>query len=102
MVTDHLGSPLRVETLSFQEAADFSPQEWLVWLIAINPQWPIPTFAGRLPCRSDEGPGLLADQLASTPRAKKHLSRMRDGDTREARFRLDLDQSDLPLLSACR
>jgi hypothetical protein len=25
-----LGSSLRVETLSFEEAADFNPQEWFV------------------------------------------------------------------------
>jgi hypothetical protein len=30
MVIKYLGSPLRVETLSFEEAADFNPQEWFI------------------------------------------------------------------------
>jgi hypothetical protein len=30
MTVYHLGSCLRVETLSFEKAADFNPQEWFV------------------------------------------------------------------------
>ena len=30
MVMHYLDSPLRVETLSFEEAADFNPQEWFI------------------------------------------------------------------------
>jgi hypothetical protein len=30
MAINHLDSPLRVETLSFFEAADFNPQDWSI------------------------------------------------------------------------
>jgi len=32
IVIAHLDAPLRVETLSFEEAAEFDPQEWFVLL----------------------------------------------------------------------
>jgi len=38
MVCKYLHSPLRVETLSFEEAADFNPQDWFISFSAINPQ----------------------------------------------------------------
>jgi hypothetical protein len=33
---DHFDPHLRVETLSFDEAADFNPQEWFVWFVAFR------------------------------------------------------------------
>jgi hypothetical protein len=36
MAINHLDSPLRVETLSFEEAADFNPQEWSIWFMTIS------------------------------------------------------------------
>jgi hypothetical protein len=36
MVMNYLDSSLRVETLSFDEAADFNPQEYSIWLVTIS------------------------------------------------------------------
>jgi hypothetical protein len=38
MVLDYLDSSLRVETLSFEEAADFNPREWFIFLVIIIPR----------------------------------------------------------------
>jgi len=36
-----LDSALRVETLSFEEAADFNPQEWLILFMTLSLGWRI-------------------------------------------------------------
>jgi len=36
MVIGHLDSSLRVETLSFDKAADFNPQEWSIWFMTFR------------------------------------------------------------------
>jgi hypothetical protein len=38
VVINSLDSCLRVETLSFEGAADFNPQGWSIQFTAINPQ----------------------------------------------------------------
>ena len=38
MVLDYLDSSLRVETLSFEEAEDFNPREWFIFLVIIIPR----------------------------------------------------------------
>jgi hypothetical protein len=40
-VINYLDSSLRVETLSFQEAADFNPQEWFIWFMTFSLGWRI-------------------------------------------------------------
>jgi len=36
MVINYSDSSLRVETPSFEEAADFNPQEWFTWSMVIR------------------------------------------------------------------
>jgi hypothetical protein len=38
-IINYLDSSLRVETLSFQEAADFNPQEWFIWFMTFSLGW---------------------------------------------------------------
>jgi hypothetical protein len=38
VIINYLDSSLRVETLSFEEAADFNPQEWFMQFLTIKPR----------------------------------------------------------------